>query len=168
MKRGVKTHWSTSDRRVSWSSCLLMYKADDSVHSLLIICSFCEDVWEADRASVTALSGARGQMDAITCFHASGSERNLASNFKVQSLKWLKGSDEFKFSFFSDSERFYETELKLSMGAFSQKHIRIQLDVKMQLLLFAKKSKSLKVNQRCIALMCHYSYSLSCPQTTSS
>lgn len=100
-KRGMKTHRSTSDRRVSWSSCLLMFKADDSIHSLLIICSFCEDVWEADGASVTALSGLRGQMDAMTCFHTSGSERNLASNFKSSVLGVIEGEWWFQmFTFF--------------------------------------------------------------------
>lgn len=64
-------------------------KMKDDIHSLLIICSFCEDVWEVGGASFTAspeLAGMKGQMDAVVaCFvcwrgDASGSERNTGSD----------------------------------------------------------------------------------------
>lgn len=85
----MKTYWSASDRSRDWSHRLQVYNSEDDIHSLLIICSFCEDVWEVGGASFTAspeLAGTKGQMDAVVaCFvcwrgDASGSERNSGSD----------------------------------------------------------------------------------------
>lgn len=62
-----KTHWFTPDSAGSCSYCLLMCNTDD-ILSLLIVCSFYEDVWEASGIFFTALSelaDMKGQMDAI-------------------------------------------------------------------------------------------------------
>lgn len=78
-----------------------MYNTEDDIHSLLIICSFGEDVWEVGGVSFTAspgLAGMSGQMDAIAgfvrrCRDANGSERNIGSNL---SYKLYKHSCEFR------------------------------------------------------------------------
>lgn len=47
-----------------------MFNTDSDIHSLLLICSRCEDMWEAGGEYFTALpepTGLNGQMDAITC-----------------------------------------------------------------------------------------------------
>ena len=85
--------------------CEIVCDADDDIHSLLIMCRFCVDTWEAGRVSLTDLSeltGMKGQMDAITCFcflfariEMRVGQRGSLDLIWVQSLKLCKQSDAF-------------------------------------------------------------------------